>query len=289
MSIDKLKTKFFTGSFVNDVKHYFAKINEIIDHLNSSVNSTSWKLDGNNEGSQKYIGTNDNYSLPFYTNNTEKMIIKNDGHVGINIDPVAKLHVEGDNILSTESTLKLDNSAGNPLLEVKNNGVVSVGRFFEIKRSLYNAINAFSIDVDPATENTLVATTNADLIFKTRSSGTVETMRMTNAGKIIINDSSYLTLGVLDPSTDKYAYIDSAGNATASAGLKFSVCQVASTSGMTAMQIDAGGNVGINSTAPTAKLQVVGLVEYADNATALGAGLTAGAFYRTGDFLKVVH
>lgn len=34
MSIDKLKTKFFTGSFVNDVKHYFTKINEIIDYLN---------------------------------------------------------------------------------------------------------------------------------------------------------------------------------------------------------------------------------------------------------------
>ena len=31
MSIDKLKTKFITGAFINDVKHYFSKINEIID------------------------------------------------------------------------------------------------------------------------------------------------------------------------------------------------------------------------------------------------------------------
>jgi hypothetical protein len=34
MSIDKLKTKFFTGAWLTDVKHYFTKINEIIDYLN---------------------------------------------------------------------------------------------------------------------------------------------------------------------------------------------------------------------------------------------------------------
>jgi len=53
--------------------------------------------------------------------------------------------------------------------------------------------------------------------------------------------------------------------------------------------IDGSGDVGIGTDTPTATLQVVGLVEYADNAAALLAGLTAGAFYRTGDLLKVVH
>jgi hypothetical protein len=36
-------------------------------------------------------------------------------------------------------------------------------------------------------------------------------------------------------------------------------------------------------------LKCNGIVEHADNAAALLAGLTAGAFYRTGDLLKVVH
>ena len=51
----------------------------------------------------------------------------------------------------------------------------------------------------------------------------------------------------------------------------------------------SGGDVGIGTGSPTAALQVVGLVEYADNAAAIVGGLTAGAFYRTGDLLKVVH
>jgi hypothetical protein len=47
-------------------------------------------------------------------------------------------------------------------------------------------------------------------------------------------------------------------------------------------------NVGIGTTSPTAKLHVVGLPTYADNATALAGGLTVGAFYHTAGVLKVV-
>lgn len=53
-----------------------------------------------------------------------------------------------------------------------------------------------------------------------------------------------------------------------------------------------GGNVGIGSNAPKSKLHVVGLPIYANNAAATAAGLTAGAFYRTGadpDPVCVVH
>ena len=49
------------------------------------------------------------------------------------------------------------------------------------------------------------------------------------------------------------------------------------------------GALGINTETPTAPLHVMNLQEFADNTSAKTAGLTAGAFYRTGDLLKVVH
>lgn len=47
------------------------------------------------------------------------------------------------------------------------------------------------------------------------------------------------------------------------------------------MTLDTTGFVGIGTTAPTSPLQVVALPVYANNAEAIGDGLTAGAFYRT--------
>jgi trimeric autotransporter adhesin len=51
-------------------------------------------------------------------------------------------------------------------------------------------------------------------------------------------------------------------------------------------------NVGIGTTTPTSKLQVVGLPIYSNNASAIAGGLTVGAFYRSGgdpDLVCVVH
>ena len=49
------------------------------------------------------------------------------------------------------------------------------------------------------------------------------------------------------------------------------------------------GMVSVGDINPTSFMQVAGIAEYADNTTAITAGLTHGAFYRTGDFLKIVH
>ena len=61
-----------------------------------------------------------------------------------------------------------------------------------------------------------------------------------------------------------------------------------STTDDTKMIIKSEGDVGIGTTDPKSKLQVVGLSSYADNAAAISGGLTVGAFYHTSGTLKVV-
>jgi hypothetical protein len=44
---------------------------------------TPWVLDGNTNGAVKYIGNNDKYHFPIYTDNTQRVIVTDSGYVGI--------------------------------------------------------------------------------------------------------------------------------------------------------------------------------------------------------------
>ena len=76
--------------------------------------------------------------------------------------------------------------------------------------------------------------------------------------------------------------------------MDFYTCPVGTIVAQRQMRLTDAGNLGIGTGANpvTSKLQVVGLPVFANNAAALGGGLTAGAFYRTGadpDLICVVH
>ncbi len=53
--------------------------------------------------------------------------------------------------------------------------------------------------------------------------------------------------------------------------------------------VTLNGKIGIGTSNPTSMLHVNGLPEFPSNAAALTGGMTYGAFYRTGDLVKVVH
>lgn len=85
MSIDKLKTKFFTGAWLTDVKHYFTKINEIIDYLNGIGTSGdgSYKSyvalltqSGTNAPTENILSNNLNF-IPSYTYSSDGQYVIN--------------------------------------------------------------------------------------------------------------------------------------------------------------------------------------------------------------------
>src|SRR5258705_2514021 len=54
-----------------------------VENLPGSGTGSSWLLGGNNVSSLQNFGTTSNYSVPFITNNTEKMRLTADGNLGI--------------------------------------------------------------------------------------------------------------------------------------------------------------------------------------------------------------
>ena len=62
---------------------------------------TNWSMDGNGVVTEKRIGTTSNFSLPFITNNTERMRLTGTGRLGMGItNPVTEVHILGAGAVS---------------------------------------------------------------------------------------------------------------------------------------------------------------------------------------------
>lgn len=86
-----------------------------------------WALNGNTVGSEKWIGTADNFDLPFRTNNTEKMRLTATGLLGIGVStPTATIDGKGLGSDSSTSTFYLRAADGRNILGVQNGGSVGI-------------------------------------------------------------------------------------------------------------------------------------------------------------------
>jgi len=261
---------------------------------NDSIDTAVMFLNGSNNTNyagasslNMYQGT----SLPlgFVTNNQLRMIVDGDGNVGIGTSsPAAKFEVNSGAIVA--AFFKSSSNTVPVSLFTTNNAISTIGF-----RGL-GSTSEYHVRVG-ANVNDFVAYTN-----------NTEKLRITSGGNVGIGTSSPGAKLDVRKNQAGYTYIasDNANTAASGTGSGFAMTEGGSVAwylrnerdgsgkfniGNSAnrLTIDSSGNVGIGTTAPTSKLTVVGLAEHADNAAAISAGLTTGAFYRTGDLLKVVH
>jgi hypothetical protein len=216
-----------------------------------------------------------------------------DAGMGTN-SPTAKFHIKGSSSTSAMYALKVDNSSSSPLLHIRNDELFTIGSVGGSSRANVNLGNSQQFNINAN-----------DYATFTMSDGNVEWFRIspTTYNEANISSSGILTIYGGGANTLYTRWNESSGGVgfnTQNPSARIHVVGSNSTSSNYALKVDNSssspllyvrndGNVGIGTSSPKAKLQVVGLAEYADNAAAITAGLTVGAFYRTGDLLKVVH
>jgi hypothetical protein len=84
----------------------------VVFHFTSSfTNAQSWSLTGNTgtSPSTDFIGSTDNKSLFFRTNNTQRMVLDNLGNIGLGITtPAEKIHIDGKIRFGTTSKVTMN-------------------------------------------------------------------------------------------------------------------------------------------------------------------------------------
>ena len=187
----------------------------------------SWLLDGNTNGAEKYFGTNDNFSIPIYTNGAAIGIFLNTGDFGFGtIAPTSKLHVKGIDATSSNYALKVDDSASSALFYVRNDGA----SFFNNKSFINYNSSAFQSILQGSTFSTLTDNIN---ILAGISSPASARFRLSYYG-----NTQWLTALDIQNSGSSFGNL---------------------------ILMPDGGNIGIGIIAPTSKLHVKGIDSISSN------------------------
>ena len=218
--------------------------------------------------------------LPKATGSTtlgNSLIYDNGTNVGIGTtSPSSKLHITSDYTYSTSNPFLVVQRTGGAISSAIGLDDVNGRMYFGTTTNHKLSLRTNNTDVITLTETGNVGIGTTSPITKLHVDKTSQTIGGTtpNGGLVITNlsGSNYALEFGTDISLSPWIQSRNA----------------ASASYYSLLLNPSGGNVGIGTTSPTSKLQVVGLPSYADNTTALAGGLTVGAFYHTAGVLKVV-
>lgn len=117
----------------NDFQFASQDISQFIN--DSGYITSAWLPDGNTFGVERYIGTDDNFGLPFRTNNTEVARFDTLGNFGVGsgiINPTARVQIKGVSATLADYALRIDNSAVTSLFYVRNDGMVNSDNGYSI-------------------------------------------------------------------------------------------------------------------------------------------------------------
>ena len=218
----------------------------------------SWNLDGNTAGQMKTFGTNDNYSIPFVTNNVERMRLTNTGNLVLGATSTGvRLHVESPagSVAFFKSSLNGGSYSG-----YLGNGQTFSGEEFGLYSSVFSSRLAV---YDVANSLSLYGgygTTDVGIAINATGNVGIATTTPTSA-KLVIGDATnnytidagtYRIGNVGTPISDSDAvtksYLDSAVSTAQSAFWNLS--------GSNLFASSTSWNVGIGTTAPSQQLEI---------------------------------
>ncbi|NTW32726.1 MAG: hypothetical protein HGB12_08895, partial [Bacteroidetes bacterium] len=157
---------------------------------------TSWQTTGNtgtNSGTN-FIGTTDNFSLGFRTNNTKRMIIDSLGKVGIGtVTPSEKFQLNGGNFLQTVNSVPvIKGSIQDNNKFYGSQGVYVSGKYAYVTDYGHNLLNVVDISnpTSPSITGSINDNTNLGTAYSVYVSGKYAYVTATNRSRVTIVDIS---------------------------------------------------------------------------------------------------
>ncbi|AWK03312.1 hypothetical protein HYN56_03380 [Flavobacterium crocinum] len=185
------------GEYYNDGAKW-VRVSSSTDAVNN------WQLNGNTNGALKTIGTQDNFALPFVTNNTEKMRLTPEGRLGVGTDtPLVGFHLKSSDVNNNDLMIE----------------GVDDGATFIIKRSTTSTLptgqslgGLIWTDVDPAPG--VAALTRINSYFRGADLSSLSFfVNRASTAQMTLNQSGFLGLGTTTPGSKLLLYNNNVSDA----------------------------------------------------------------------------